>query len=285
MLEPEDIPDLAVREWFIARDKNIVVAKQPKEIEFEEETELFGMKSSRYPTLVELESTSRCNINPPCPMCSRVSRAFGATPEYDMPKELVQWIANCLKYTSHVSISGVGEPMLAKTFPDMVKLTANASIGFFSNGLVLSDDRMKLILDRPVRAIAFSLDAATPETFYKLRGVNINDFDRVLGNIRRLAEAKKARSQSKPRLEAVFIVMKENYKELPEFVRVCHNIGFDNISYRKMCVPSDPGDYFNHERHGFFFSYEEQSSLPSDWPDILEKAKKVADKLQMPFNT
>ena len=48
--------------------------------------------SYKYPFMLEVEATSRCTVNPPCPMCARVLRVFSKTPEKDMPVEIIDWL-------------------------------------------------------------------------------------------------------------------------------------------------------------------------------------------------
>ena len=70
--------------------------------------------------------------------------------------------------------------------------------------------------------------------------------------------------------------MKENYKELPKFVELSHEIGADLVIFREMCKPSNELDYVDHMRHGMFFSYKEQSQLPEDWQLIKDLSYQIA---------
>jgi len=232
----------------------------------------YSTKSLTYPSVLEIESTSRCNVNPPCPMCMRVNRTKD---EFDMPPHLVQWLINPISSAKRISISGIGEPMMSKDFDFMVSLVTSAHLSFFSNGQVLTDENIDLILGNCVSHIDFSLDASTAETYRKIRGYNLFTFDRVIANIERLVAARKKRNMMKPSIHLIMVGMKENYLELSDLIRLACRIKVEGVRYWRLRKPSVPTDYKEVERNGFFFSYKEQADM-TDLDLVVEKSKRLA---------
>ena len=129
-VELDSIPDKEVREWY----------KHIQSNQDQDQDQYFPL-ADKYPTILEIESTSRCNVNPPCPMCNRVWRVKHGVPEYDMPWFIMDKIEQAIISAKSISISGVGEPMMAECFEKMLQL-GEADISFFSHGQVLTDKKL-----------------------------------------------------------------------------------------------------------------------------------------------
>src|SRR5919108_620325 len=84
---------------------------------------------------------------------------------------------------------------------DAISLTAKRALGLIESGL----DEYRV-----------SVDAATRQTYRRLRGVD--QFDRVVANVRRLVELARERSGSAPRVSLWFTAARVNLHELPAFV-------------------------------------------------------------------
>jgi hypothetical protein len=102
-----------------------------------------------------------------------------------------------------------------------------------------------------------SLDAATPETYARLRN---RTFDRILVNVRRLVEAKGGRGHL-PKVFLVFMPMRANVHELEAFVALSADLGVDHMVLRPL--NDTPGNGMQWERNGYRFDYESEL-LPFD---------------------
>lgn len=245
-------------------------------------TEDYPIRASLYPTILEIESTSRCNINPPCPMCMRVIR--DPNKEFDIPEHIVTWLTNPIHAAQWISISGIGEPMMSTQFERMVQIAGDRTgIAFFSNAQVINQQNIDTILDKPVAHIDFSLDASTPETYLKIRGHSLKTFDIVLNNIRKIVYERNRRALQKPTMHLIMVVMKENYRELPDFVRLANKLSVEGVRYWQMRKPSHSAEYRNHKRYDFFFSFDEQCNLPADLPDTIAEAAEIAEVYGLTF--
>jgi radical SAM protein with 4Fe4S-binding SPASM domain len=83
---------------------------------------------------------------------------------------------------------------------------------------------VKLQIDK----IFISLDGATKETYEKIR-VGSN-FDKVIENVKHLIRLKKEKKAYFPEINFHFVAIKENYKEMPQFVELVHFITGKNTN-------------------------------------------------------
>ena len=107
------------------------------------------------------------------------------------------------KWSSPVTLMthGAGEPLL---YPELQALLTQAGkissldLGFMTNGMLLDDDCIQMILDGGVKWVAFSIDGVNPTTHDYFR-VNA-DLHRIESNVQRLIAARSRRESSVPRL-------------------------------------------------------------------------------------
>jgi hypothetical protein len=106
-----------------------------------------------------------------------------------------------------------------------------AQISLTTNGVKLREwvDRL---LEANVRHYAISIHAATPETHNDVMGMGPHSFEKVLTGVRYLASQKG--SGSSIDLGMVFIVMRQNIAEIPQFIRLCEEIGANRIFFRTL---------------------------------------------------
>jgi MoaA/NifB/PqqE/SkfB family radical SAM enzyme len=174
---------------------------------------------------------------------------------------------------------GGGEPMMSRSFWNWVSHcsgNANAEIEFHTNGLLLSPCNIDRLMQHRVAYINISCDAATQETYRKIRG---GDWDRLMRNISALS---KVRSERRPdmHLRLNMTVMRDNAHEMPALVRMAYEYGVEEVEFYK----SNDGPTYTwaeHTRDGYTFDY--QSNLPERNADYVrpffKKAVRVGRKL------
>jgi len=144
-------------------------------------------EAQEFPMMCVLSFTYVCNSR--CPNCpytnSEIRRAYQDRPH--MSADTFKIIADqCGPYGSWLRLSGGGEPML---HPQAVELMVyakkvGARIGLITNGSRFSEKSSRMLLEAGVDMIEFSVDAADPETYAKVRtGLN---WERLLGNVKRM---------------------------------------------------------------------------------------------------
>jgi len=118
--------------------------------------------------------------------------------------------------------SGDSDPLL---HPQLDKVLASAKrhrvqVDVYTNGHALTEAKAKLIIESGVVGmINVSIDAATPETYRRIRGA---DLARVRENVARLGDMKAAANAppGRPWVSVSMVVMADNIHELPAFVEM-----------------------------------------------------------------
>ena len=164
------------------------------------------------PHQIFLESSSRCNLK-----CVHCSTDFGV-PEnegMDMPLETVKRLAPWLEKTRFINLNGIGEPLLAANFNEIIELCSRgtAELSFNTNGMLLSDQRCDTIVAAGVNSVAISVDGW--ETHESVRGV---PYETVRSRIVRLGAAKQRAGKDLPHLAVAYTLMKRNLPELPRML-------------------------------------------------------------------
>ena len=131
------------------------------------------------PVCVYLEVTNRCNL-----LCETCPRTFEALePPADMSWELFTAIVDQLPGLARAVLHGVGEPMLVKNLPRMIRYLKDRGVYvlFNTNGTLLAPKKRRELIDTGLDELRVSLDAAEAESFFKVRGKNM--FDRIVRNV------------------------------------------------------------------------------------------------------
>ncbi len=94
---------------------------------------------------------------------------------------------------------------------------------FFTNGLALTPETaLRLVASRAVGMINVSMDAATPETYRRIRR---RDLDRVRGQVEGLVAVRDRAGTKLPRLSLSMVAMDDNIEELPALVEYAAGLG------------------------------------------------------------
>lgn len=211
------------------------------------------------PTELTIAATDRCNLR--CVMCGthHAQNGDNNVGKFDFPKELIGKFAGATAGAERIQLhGGGGEPMMSRSFWKWISLFSDsAQIEFNTNGLLLSPRNIDRLMKQRVGYINISCDAATEETYRKIRG---SDWNRLVRNIAMLA---KARSQLRPdiHLRLNMTVMRDNAHEMADLVRMASQHQIEEVEFFKL---NDGPEYrwLEHTRHGYTFDY--QSNLPEN---------------------
>ena len=218
----------------------------------------------QYPSIVEIETTSECNINPPCVMCERMIRSRST--ENPITDSLLQKLIQPLQNADVVSLHGVGEPLLSPRLYEILdRVNPNAKTQFNTNGLLLTEGHARKLIQKNVHWISVSFDAATPQTYKKIRG---EGFERIKKNVKQFSEIKHQLGVHHPVLCVNMTLMKENIHEVVQFVEIASEIGADEVFLGVLAI-GNYRDFPISRRPGFTFVYQEQI-LDEDDPRFRE---------------
>jgi organic radical activating enzyme len=177
------------------------------------------------PVCLYLEVTNRCNL-----LCETCPRTFEALePPKDMDWDLFTRIVDQLPNLARVVLHGVGEPMLVKTLPQMIRYLKDRGtyVLFNTNGTLLAPRKRREIIDTGLDELRVSLDAAEAASFLRVRGKDM--FDRIVRNISEFTELQRKIGAATPRVSLWLTGLKETVDELPEFVRLAARIGVTEV--------------------------------------------------------
>ena len=182
------------------------------------------------PVCLYLETTNRCNLL--CTTCPRTYEKL--EPEADMSWDLFQSIVDQVPNIARVVLHGVGEPMLVKNLPRMIRYLKDrgAYVLFNTNGTLLNAKKGRELVDTGLDELRVSLDAADAKTFVLVRGKDY--FNRILRNVRAFTEMQAREGLDRPRVSLWLTGMKETIEQLPAFVRVAHEIGVKEVYLQRL---------------------------------------------------
>ncbi|HRT71688.1 MAG TPA: tetratricopeptide repeat protein, partial [Syntrophales bacterium] len=173
------------------------------------------------PLNVEIASTNVCNIMPPCVHCWKHIDPHHGYLNRDarhIPPQFLTHLSPYISCAEKVALHGAGEPLTCDYLFEVVKHVDQAAcVGFASNGLLLNERNIEKILASNIHFIDFSIDAASPDTYQKIRH---NDFNRLVCNIKNLVSLRNERGLRFPEVRINMCLMLENMSEIPAFVKL-----------------------------------------------------------------
>ena len=160
---------------------------------------------------IMLEITDRCNLN--CSHCMNRPDSKKQETSLDKIDELFK------RFSQHdvekIYLTG-GEPMLHKSIYDIVRLCKKYDTFSFvitTNGLLLTEELMRIIEDQGNVTLQFSVDGVSKETYEFLRGENT--YERFISKLKIWDQSSLRQGLART------CVTKKNFREIPEIYRFC----------------------------------------------------------------
>jgi MoaA/NifB/PqqE/SkfB family radical SAM enzyme len=182
------------------------------------------------PVCLYLETTNRCNLL--CTTCPRTYEEL--EPPADMSWELFCSIVDQIPNLRRAVLHGVGEPMLVKSLPRMVRYLKNRGtyVLFNTNGTVLNEKNGRALIEAELDELRVSFDAANAVSYRAIRGKNY--FHRILKNVRAFRDLQEREGRTKPRVSAWLTGLRETVEQLPDFVRVAAETGVKEVYLQRL---------------------------------------------------
>src|SRR6202522_897995 len=182
------------------------------------------------PVCLYLETTNRCNLL--CTTCPRTYEEL--EPPADMSWDLFRSIVDQIPNLQRAVLHGIGEPMLVKNLPRMVRYLKDRGtyVLFNTNGTVLNEKNGRALIEADLDELRVSFDAANAESYHAIRGKNY--FNRILKNVRAFRELQEREGHTKPRVSAWLTGLRETIEELPDFVRVAAETGVKEVYLQRL---------------------------------------------------
>ena len=220
--------------------------------------------------LFQVEPAIACNLK--CVMCPWRGMAKKAENRGIMAPAVWQAIRPYLDRVQSVDFTGGGEPLLQPKLAEWISDASKAGCetGFLSNGLLLSEEKLKNILAAGINWICISMDGADAEMYNKIR-VGSN-FDRVCENVANIA---RLRTGNIPKTMINFVLMDLNAHQMEDIVQLAAHLGVDQLNFKQCDVIR------GREGKGFGLFAPEESRKTRRLQKSLEKARRLARKLNV----
>lgn len=192
------------------------------------------------PVTIELVPTDRCDLN--CLSCWRrgwteekLQERFEQEMSDERLLELVDEAADL--GVAEIAFVGGGEPMMRSVTIELFKrMKSRGMIGdLVTNGTLFTKDSIELLVKIGWDRIKFSVDGPDSGLHDYLRQTR-GAFDTTIRNIKSFSEMKRKLGTDKPRLVLQSVLSTENYKVLPDFVKLGHEIGADEMTLLPLTV-------------------------------------------------
>ncbi len=160
-----------------------------------------------------------CNLK--CPMCyvhgsddDSVVKALRGVMSFEDACRIFDEVMGAKPAISPIIWS---EPLLIKDFRRFITAIKSRGMAIVlnTNGLLLTDDLAKFIVDIEINSIFFSIDAMTSDTLKRKRG--IEGLDKINNAVFRMIKARGERPY--PRIGTSFVISEENVHEKEEFIK------------------------------------------------------------------
>ncbi len=182
------------------------------------------------PVCLYLEVTNRCNL-----LCETCPRTFETLePPADMSWALFTRIVDQYPNIARVVLHGVGEPMLVKDLPRMIRYLKDRGtyVLFNTNGTLLQQKKFQGLIDCGLDELRVSLDAADRETYAKVRGKDF--FQRIVRDVGKFIAYQNEIGATFPRVSLWLTGLKETVAQLPDFVRLAAKMGVREVHLQRL---------------------------------------------------
>lgn len=184
-----------------------------------------------YPLMVDLADSGECNLR--CKMC--MSNPLFIPPNPKLSRIIFKRVLpELLPHLKYILLTGNGEPFFRQEIRELMqnldtKKYPKLKIALLTNGLLLNRQMWRTIEHCNFSDINVSIDAATEDTYREIRGGNWQVLQK---NLKLISELRKKGKFKKFQIN--FVVMKSNYQEMKDFVKMGFALGCDVINFQKI---------------------------------------------------
>jgi len=191
------------------------------------------------PVTVDIDPVNACNLD--CVYCNAFDAMNAHSEMKCLPEghllRIADFMAEWRDEEKHgpysACVAGGGEPLLNQGTMALLERMHDHSLeaGLITNGTLLGEEKIKIIA-RTCRWVGVSVDAATPTTYNKLKGVKEKGlYDKVIENIQSLVhEVDKAKSNC--RIAFKYLIHPWNVHEIYTAVLIARRLGVHDFHAR-----------------------------------------------------
>ena len=229
------------------------------------------------PVMLQIGRSNKCNFK--CVYCPD-HRVGNDLPRSELTGETWEKLLKLVHRSRFASFHGVSEFLIDPDFFEIVDFCTESRVGLSinTNGSVCTPKHIKALAEYPdFLDMTFSIDAASPEMFTRIRGW---DFWRVLGNIRQYLDAFADRKGGNTNVSFSFVITRSTVREMTPFVYLAKAFGVNYVRYFRLHEYDSFGWQVT-SKDGTMFDYRDEctSNFASVYNRELEKTRKAAEIL------
>ena len=175
----------------------------------------------------------------------------------------------------HLTLIG-GETFMYPWFNQVLDLLAQhpITVTIITNGTMLTEKISPRLVALHALELKFSIDAATRDTYYRIRGRDV--FDKVVANVKRFSDL--TRDKLNIRRILVYVVMRENLDEVLPFVDLARSLDVHSVYFQPVKHVST---WKVSNGTGWLFDGSVQSceSFRDEYNDVMRQAREKCDRL------
>lgn len=228
------------------------------------------------PPTMQIARSNHCNFK--CVYCID-HRTGNKIPRNNLNDEVWQDLLELIPRSMALSFHGISEFMIDPQFFDIVKRCADAGVELRmnTNGSVCTPKYLEALAAYPGHlTIDFSLDAASPDVFTRIRGW---DFWRVIKNIKAYVDRFESR-RNRTWMTLSFVITKSSVSDMLPFLYLGHALKMDSLIYYRLHEYGGL-DWKVDTKHGGDFDYREEitSKFAAEYNKGISEVRKAADLL------
>ncbi len=180
------------------------------------------------PSHIELDLTDRCNVA--CYFCNQQDLRTREQLPLQRTTDLIDELA--ATGLKSVRMSGGGDPLFHREVGEVLDHLAARGVvvdNLTTNGVALTPEIARCLIENRAREIIFSLDAVDAADYARMLQVKPALFDRVLANIRMLV-AERGPSIH-PSIVVQFLLDRRNFTRMVEMYDLAGSLGADRIAF------------------------------------------------------
>ncbi|MFH1898036.1 MAG: radical SAM protein [Candidatus Desantisbacteria bacterium] len=177
------------------------------------------------PVHLILEPTTFCPLS--CLMCKRAK--YVTNPKH-MSFEGFKVIFDQIK-PLRLTLSGLGESLVNPALVDMIHYASKQGTAVSTtSSMALSAIPVESLVQSGLKRLKVSLDAATPEIYQEIRGLDL--FDRVVENIKSMVAMKQKINTTCLHICLQVVIQSKNISCLSQIVELAAKLGVDSVSFK-----------------------------------------------------
>ena len=190
------------------------------------------------PRTIGLVLSNRCNLG--CIHCYQAKNDDSLLAPVEIGRELRRELAGFYPYLSALDCLG-GEVFLSPGFAELVDdvaaMVSRPILRLTTNGTLIDETWAERMVRIPFRTMTISIDGATSATYRRLRLGG--ELETVLAGIRRIQNWKEKLGSQFPYLDSFFVIMRSNFREIPQYLELMRKEGIDEIAFETMRINAE----------------------------------------------